>query len=205
MAPFLEVFAVTDRKALEPLTVDLLQDHGLKVEDIAWRVRVANRKVVRRTGDPADLVEAEITIENHAIHTLEGHCANFVSDQVFVDFGRVRFIRPNKAFPEIRLRFTPAKGLIYGPARKNRASNKKLGPGEYRVPIERAIYDPGKGGWKDFDASRFDDSKQFYNETLPPSLFAINPPAPSWLYDNKAVSRGFSTTPATAWSRCGCG
>ena len=31
----------------------------------------------------------------------------------------------------------------------------------------------------------------FDNETLPPSLFAIDPPAPSWLYDNDAISRGY--------------
>ena len=124
VAPFLEVFAVTDRDQLEPLTIGLLQAHGLKVEDVSWRVHVANRKVVRRTNDPADLVEAKIKIENHAIHTLKGRCANFVSEKAFVDFGRVRFIRPNKAFPEIRLRFTPAKGLIYGPARKKRRRKK---------------------------------------------------------------------------------
>ena len=29
------------------------------------------------------------------------------------------------------------------------------------------------------------------NQTLPPSLFAINPPAPSWLFDNVAISRGY--------------
>ena len=26
---------------------------------------------------------------------------------------------------------------------------------------------------------------------MPPSLFAIDPPAPSWLYDNVAISRGY--------------
>ena len=191
VAPFLEVFAVTERDELEPLTARLLQRHGLRVEDISWRVRVANRKVVRRTNDPADLVEAKVKIENHAIHTLKGHCANFVTENAFVDFGRVRFIKPNKKFPEIRLRFTPAKGLIYGPARKKRHSKKEQVSSSYEVPIERAIYDPRNGGWKDFDASQFVERNEFYNETLPPSLFAINPPAPSWLYDNKAVSRGY--------------
>ena len=32
---------------------------------------------------------------------------------------------------------------------------------------------------------------EFDNETLPPSLYAIEPPAPSWLYDNEAFSRGY--------------
>ena len=34
-------------------------------------------------------------------------------------------------------------------------------------------------------------SEAFRNETLPPALFAINPPAPSWLNDNVAISRGY--------------
>src|SRR5262249_25970832 len=29
------------------------------------------------------------------------------------------------------------------------------------------------------------------NETLPPSLYAIVPPAPTWLNDNIAISRGY--------------
>ena len=31
----------------------------------------------------------------------------------------------------------------------------------------------------------------FNNETVPPDLFAIEPPAPSWLFDNRAISRGY--------------
>jgi len=34
-------------------------------------------------------------------------------------------------------------------------------------------------------------SLDYDNETVPPALFAINPPAPSWLYDNVAISRGY--------------
>ena len=34
-------------------------------------------------------------------------------------------------------------------------------------------------------------SLDYDNETVPPALFAIDPPAPSWLYDNDAISRGY--------------
>ena len=53
VAPFLEVFAVTDDDALVPLTLELLTRHGLDEKAISWRAVVANRKVVRRTGQPA--------------------------------------------------------------------------------------------------------------------------------------------------------
>ena len=74
-----------------------------------------------------------------------------------------------------------------GLSRKEGHAKKKPG---FHVPIEQAIYDPNKG-WKGFDAAHFEEKGEFYNETLPPSLFAIEPPAPSWLNDNKAVSRGY--------------
>jgi hypothetical protein len=52
VAPFLEVFAVTDSdETLVPLTVDLLKENGVGIEAISWSVQVANRKVARRTGD----------------------------------------------------------------------------------------------------------------------------------------------------------
>ena len=42
--------------------------------------------------------------------------------------------------------------------------------------------------WKD---NGWPTPDKFDNETLPPGLYAINPPAPSWLYDNVAISRGY--------------
>jgi hypothetical protein len=182
VAPFLEVFAVTDKDQLVPLTVNLLRKHGLTVEDISWQVRVSNRKVVRRTQNPDDLVHAEIEFSDHKSHTLHGRCKNFIK-RASVKFGSVRFIRPNDRFPEIRLRFTPAAGLIYGPDTGHKA---KHDPGYHRVPKERRIYaHKHENSWYGFS------NADATNETVPPSLFAIEPPAPSWLYDNKAISRGY--------------
>ena len=172
VAPFLEVFALTENDELVPLTLDMLAGG-----ELAWRVTLANRKVVRRTRDEADLVSADTGwFSDHAPQPLEGHCKNFISDDAHVDFGSARFIRPNQKYPEIRLRFTPAKGLIYGP----QAPDAK----DPVIPPERAIYDRGKGKWYRFESHGED-------ETIPPSLFAIEPPAPSWLHDNIAVSRGY--------------
>jgi hypothetical protein len=146
VAPFLEVFAVTDKDELVPLTVDLLRKHGLTVKNVSWQVRVSNRKVVRRTEDEHDLVHAKIEwFSNHQSHTLKGECDNFVPKGAFVNFGSVRFIRPNDHFPEIRLRFTPAAGLIYGPDQSSEDLAAKY-PGYYQVPEDRQIYDHVQGG-----------------------------------------------------------
>lgn len=174
VAPFLEVFALTDKNVLAPLTLEMLGEMGLGPSAVSWRVNVANRKVVRRTADKNDLVSADTDwFFDNAPRTLKGHCKNFVSNSAYIDFGSVRFIKPNVKFPQIRLRFTPAKGLIYGPNIKDPV-----------IPRERAIYDTAKGSWYRFESHG-------ENETVPPSLFAIEPPAPSWLYDNVAVSRGY--------------
>jgi hypothetical protein len=108
VAPFLEVFALTETDELVPLTQDMLA-----AAELAWRVTVANRKVVRRTSDEADLVAAGTGwFTDHAPQPLKGHCKNFISTDAFVDFGSARYIKPNEDYPQIRLRFTPAKGLI---------------------------------------------------------------------------------------------
>jgi len=177
VAPFLEVFALTSDNELVPLTVEMLERNKLSSAAISWRASVANRKIVRRTASEADLVAADTQwFTGHASQTLKGRCKNFIAGDHFVDFGTVRYIRPNTAFPQIRLRFTPAAGLIYG---------ADVDDPDGVIPRERAIYDHSlKYGWYHFESHG-------ENETIPPSLFAIEPPAPSWLYDNKAVSRGY--------------
>ena len=234
VAPFLEVFAVVEtgkkEDELVPLTVELLRENGLSVKDVSWTVSVANRKVARRTGDDNDVVKTDkVIVGDHDIHTLHGHCNNFESTHDnSIEFGQVRFIKPNAKHPEIRLRFTPARGLIYGPKRKagqpfpgsadglDADSGDDAGP-PYEIPPDQDVYDPDKGIWAGYqdtsDHSEPGDQDPqelkawkkkrneiwarakwdptFDNETLPPALFAIDPPAPSWLYDNVAISRGY--------------
>ena len=195
VAPFLEVFAQTSPDTLEPLTLDLLAREGLAPGSITWSVSVANRKVARRTGHQRDVVLAELhRFSDHESHELEGHCENFVSPSAFIRFGAVRYIKPNTAFPQIRLRFTPAQGLIYG---ANKVNDKILDEHKW-LPKERRVYDARKG-WYGFEvphevekgAGRRRPGQRFWNETLPPSLFAIAPPAPPWLHGSVAISRGY--------------
>src|SRR5215831_3906638 len=190
VAPFLEVFAVSG-SSLRPLTLDLLRRNGLDETKISWRVAVANRKVFRRTEKERDIVEADTEwFSGHEPQQLKGQCRNFVRRTDFVDFGHVRFVKPNREFPEIRLRFTPAKGLIYGP---NASIDGKPDPA---IAKDRAIYDTRKGSWRGFGADDANEeegqkTKPFHNETLPPALYAIKPPAPPWLHGDVAISRGY--------------
>ncbi|HET9099002.1 MAG TPA: hypothetical protein VFN62_01310 [Acidobacteriaceae bacterium] len=185
VAPFLEVFAELENppkkegapEKLVQLDRALLEKLGASRAKIEWRVSVANRKVMRRTGNSDDTVEACTGwFSDHQNHVLKGSCKNFVPGGS-IEFGHVRFICPNDRFGQIRLRFTPAQGLIYGPA---------TGKRDRAIPPERAIYDADK------DWFRFgNDPEKVANQTLPPSLYAIEPPAPSWLNNNIAISRGY--------------
>ena len=80
VAPFLEVFAVTEDDELVALTTDLLKANDLSVNDVSWTVHVANRKVARRTGDSKDVVATKpVVISDHDIHTLHGDIRQFRS------------------------------------------------------------------------------------------------------------------------------
>ncbi len=202
VAPFLEVWARVDEEPdFRPLTTELLAAHGASVADLSWTVRVANRKAERRTGHPGDRVEASVgPFRDHDDKPLLGTSPHFLSPERTLAFGSVRFLKPSAAHPEIRLRFTPAKGLIYGPklTQKEIEEMREADPSVHDlhvVPDELAVYDKTKGWWK-FSippAVRNADPNvdKFYDETLPPALFAIIPPGPCWLNGNVAVSRGY--------------
>src|SRR5260370_26590030 len=69
VAPFLEVFALTDDDKLEPLTLELLRRHHLDEKAISWRASVANPKGARPPPHAQDLVAA-------GIHWVHGHDAH---------------------------------------------------------------------------------------------------------------------------------
>ena len=152
VAPFLEVFAITSEvpDKLVPLTTDLLEQEGLTIKNVRWNVEVANIKIFRRTGKSADKIEAAVNdIADHLPHCLSGKCQNFIDGKV-LPLGSVRFIEPSEKFPEIRLRFTPAAGKVYGSSR-TRATLVDKQVVEVQDPVivsdDLVLYDTGKGGW----------------------------------------------------------
>ncbi|MGY1829105.1 hypothetical protein ACI8AA_01605 [Geodermatophilus sp. SYSU D01180] len=143
VAPFLEAWALTDDDRLEPLTTGLLTGDGASEADVRWRVHVANHKVFRRTGDEADKVDAGTDdISDHAAHPLTGTCAHFWPGRS-TPFGSVRFIRPTAAHPEIRLRFTPGRGFVYGASR----TAPSAGP-PADASVRDVVYDASRGRWQ---------------------------------------------------------
>lgn len=148
VAPFLEVWALvgdeglSDGGQLERLTTALLQEEGASADDLRWQVQLANLKVVRRTGDGNDAVRADSgEFSDHARHELVGECENFVPGKT-IGFGHVQYIRPTADHPEIRLRFTPAAGRVYGPSRSPFADTPSPDPN-----VSEAVYDAERGEW----------------------------------------------------------
>ena len=142
------MFARTGEDVLEPLTQGLLERHGLTPADLRWTVELGNRKIARRTLKDDDRIAAKLAITDHARHPILATSPNFLPGKA-LPLGWAQYVKPNVAFPEIRFRFTPAAGHVYG------ASMKRIetaGGPEVDDPVlepERVIYDPAKG-WRGF-------------------------------------------------------
>jgi len=175
VAPFLEVWALSGRGQLEPLTVEILRSHRLSPADVKWRVHVANHKVYRRTGNLSDRLDAKVgPISDHRPRELSGKCPNFWPGKR-LPLGWVRYVKPNTAFPAIRLRFTPAHGYVYG------ASKALPGRAGTRIDpnLKEVLYNGNKGRWLGFVEAGDTTS------TNPPFIYANNAVGDSF------VSRGY--------------
>ncbi|HEX3446412.1 MAG TPA: hypothetical protein VHS80_16975, partial [Chthoniobacterales bacterium] len=155
-------------KTLAPLTLQALQDSGADDTAVSWSVEVGNIKAFRRTGDPNDKITASATAFNdHGIKPLKGKCVNFKPGKS-LSFGSVRYLKPTAAFPQIRLRFTPASGKVYGPT-----------AGDPNIADD--VYDATRGSW-----TKFNESDPNPPATRPPST------EPGGIFANvRGVSRGY--------------
>ena len=156
VAPFLEVYARTSEEPeqLQPLTAALLAEHGLALANLHWDVELGNIKIYRRTNNPDDKIHANLFgLKDHARHALEGWCENFKAGKT-LPLGHVQFIAPSDDFPEIRLRYTPAAGLVYG------SRMQRLEPQADGVPVlvpdpiidneDLVLYDAVRGDWLNY-------------------------------------------------------
>lgn len=152
VAPFLEVFAITSEHPgeLVPLTIDLLTREGIPLQNLHWEVEVANIKVFRRTGDAGDKITARINaLQQHGRQALLGECANFLPGKT-LSFGSVQFIKPTPAYPEIRLRFTPAAGKVYGASLKRHVDAHTEQDDPIINDAALILYDDEKGKWRGY-------------------------------------------------------
>jgi hypothetical protein len=189
VAPFLELWGRTgDDDKWEHLTADDLDGAELR-----WRVRVANIKVFRRTGDPHDRVEADTGwFTDHARRELRGLCDHFLAGKS-IPLGHIQFIDPTEEFPHIRARFTPAHGYVYGSSVFVQNPDGTYAPNSlsYLQPdpnIHDVVYDSSKGKWLGYDEVFPPNQVQPPLATIPGQIYAgaANPNiAGSW------VSRGY--------------
>ncbi|PKB18454.1 hypothetical protein [Flavobacterium sp. 5] len=172
VSPFLEVFAITDQnpKDLVPLTEELLKQCQLSLEDISWDVNVANIKIFRRTGDVNDKMTATIKgINSHELKPLLADCENFLPNKK-LPLGSIQYVKPTAEFPELRLRYTPAGGKVYGSD-----LYRKTGQGDNDIELDptfksedQILYDKNKGKWRDYKEGS--TANIFY--TAPAQIFA---------------------------------
>ena len=158
VCPFLEVFAEVAEDKWEPLTLDLLSAEGLAPEAVRWTVEVGNLKVFRQTNDDRDKVLASLQgFNDHEIHELRGQSDNFIDGKT-IPFGSVRYIKPTKHFSQIRFRFTPASGKVYGASRYlNDPTTKKPVPDPVFADDpegRRIVYNETQGKWRGFFADQ---------------------------------------------------
>jgi hypothetical protein len=191
LAPFLEVFAeVEGIEELVPLTADQLRVLNLKPR---WRVRLGNDKLYRRTNHVHDRILADTDwFDGHAQQELKGHCTNFVQDGRFLPMGSAQFIIPETEHPEIRLRFMPGTGDVYGstPLTEEQRKQLKIPPidpnSDWQVPNDRVLYDSQRGSWHGYR-----DQDQVVN-TLSQGLYSAYGKVPFFNFtDDPQPSRGF--------------
>ncbi|SKA36093.1 hypothetical protein SAMN04488128_10450 [Chitinophaga eiseniae] len=172
VAPFLEVFALTTDKpdVLVPLTQKMLDDANIKINDFVWKIRLGNLKIQRRTGDPNDAIHATVDIKggDYTPKPVIGHCNNFISGQS-LPLGTVQFIQPTTDFPQIRLRYTPGPGKVYGCAVDSVKAYGQTATKDPNItdPKTQVIYDPSKPWAKYVEGPDFNP-----NYTMPAQIFA---------------------------------
>lgn len=157
VAPFLEVYARTSEQpdVLQALTVQMLQAENLSLDALHWDIDLGNIKIYRRTNNVDDKIHASVQgLKDHQRYAMEGHCSNFYPGKK-LPLGFVQFVKPTAEFPEIRLRYTPAAGIVYGTRMKRRESWQDPVPKDDPIidSEDLVLYDGEKGDWLNYTES----------------------------------------------------
>jgi hypothetical protein len=157
VAPFLELWAslqsgVDGSLYDKPVTLGLLKQRGLSLAHLWFGVTAANRKAQRRTMSAACsfIAREELRGDDHASRELlaisphtNGEEPLVYSDRP-IPLGRIQVIWPVESVVSVqgqdvdlsivRLRFTPAKGKIYGPPNAVTGPASPVEPGRILAP-----------------------------------------------------------------------
>lgn len=149
-----------------PITPDVLAANGFDLADVVWEVEVANLKPFHYTLDDANRISAGVNLRGNdttrrpLLGTSPPDVGNpLVPAGASVPLGAVQLSRPSPELPGLRLRFTPAAGVVYGP------TDLPGRGGPFDLPAERLVLNP-KASWCGF-ALAGDDPR-----TNPGGLFA---------------------------------
>lgn len=170
ICPFFEVhgsWVIDGVRGEGPVTTEVLDAFGLTPADVRWKVDVANLKAHQCTRADDDRIDATVEVagNEHRKRPLEGRSSQTAARPLVppgrhIPLGSVQIPRPNAAFPELRLRFTPAAGLVYGP------TNLLQITGRYQLPAEQLFLSPNSH-WREFRAANSSDRR-----TAPAGLYA---------------------------------
>jgi hypothetical protein len=147
VAPYFELWATvrngTARKE-KPLTISLLRRFGATLSSVEYTISVANRKAQRRTGLAACayLARQGVRGDDHQRKPLMAYSPHnsgtvpLVTRDRPISLGHFQVIRPinrkvmNVDLSTLRVRFTPAKGQVYGPRTAIAGPASPLPPGQ---------------------------------------------------------------------------
>lgn len=124
VAPFLELWAELADGTAGPLTGTLLASAGGALGDVRYTVEAANRKAERRTLDASCGFSATVEFDHAGFAPVELLASSpgpapLVAPERPIPLGRIQALRPQADGEPLRdvlrLRFTPARGLVYGP------------------------------------------------------------------------------------------
>jgi len=149
LAPFFELW-VRSSGLEQPITLKWLEDNKLSLSDIQYKVTAANRKAARRSGDLSCEFTATVntSADDHKSRLFlasgSGDDPLVTSDKP-IPLGRFQALRPTPAkamgvdLSILRTRFTPARGLVYGPSTATSAIDPDTGRKHEIVPEENRI------------------------------------------------------------------
>jgi hypothetical protein len=162
-APFLELWAIVQgSNTVQPLTLNLLAENGAGPQSLSFTVTAANRKAARRTADNDCAFQASVTVigtdnGKHPLLASSNGVRPLVSQQRPIPLGTFQVIRPVPRsemgidLSIIRVRYTPAKGLVYGPPGANSAADPDNGRQHVMVLPENQILNSGTA-WATYNA-----------------------------------------------------
>lgn len=144
------------------ITPEVLAQFGLTSRDLQWKVELANLKPFHYTLANGDRLAAKVDIPGDVTtkQLLLGispadNSPPLVTETNPLLLGSIQLTLPNETFPEIRLRFTPATGEVYGPTNlperletlRQRVPNSQWR--NFQLPAERLILNP-EAAWCNF-------------------------------------------------------